>query len=422
MPRRIGSPFKWGAPLALSAGFALAIVPLPLQPACAAGAVTLYNFCAETNCADGSGPKSDLLVDADGNIFGTTEESGAHNDGTVFEIAKTAHGYAAAPTILASFDGAHGANPEAGLIADSQGNLFGTTFGGGANDAGTVYEIVKTRHGYASTPTVLVSFGGESGGEGPEGVLLADVHGNLFGTTTAGGPDNDGAVFEIEKTKSGYAGTPTILASFTGPNGAVPLAGLIADAHGNLFGTTEDGGSPNKGTVFEIEKTRFGYANTPTILYSFCAQNNCTDGAYPKAALTFDSHGNLFGTTEEGGASNLGAVFEIAKTASGYANTATILASFDDTNGESPVARLLADPHGDLFGTTTIGGADNAGTVFEIQKNGDRYGAPSVLVGFDGAGGAVPFAGLTEHHGDLFGTTEDGGAHGDGTVFVIPGH
>src|SRR6266851_6211325 len=195
-------------------------------------------------------------------------------------------------TPLVSFNGTDGAEPLAGLIADANGNLFGTTAFGGALGFGTVFEIAKTAGGYASTPTVLVSFNRTNGAE-PEAGLIADANGNLFGTTRFGGANGFGTVFEIAKTAGGYASTPTVLVSFNRTNGAEPEAGLIADANGNLFGTTRFGGANRFGTVFEIAKTASGYATTPTILVSFCAQTNCADGAEPEAGLIADANGNL---------------------------------------------------------------------------------------------------------------------------------
>jgi hypothetical protein len=137
-------------------------------------------------------------------------------------------------------------------------------------------------------------------------VRFADAAGNLFGTTGGGGANRGGTVFEIAKTTTGYASTPTVLVSFCAQtncvDGALPVAGLIADAAGNLFGTTggvaaSGGGANGQGTVFEVAKTTTGYASTPTVLVSFCAQTNCADGAVPRAGLIADAAGNLFGTT-----------------------------------------------------------------------------------------------------------------------------
>jgi uncharacterized repeat protein (TIGR03803 family) len=252
----------------------------------------------------------------------------------VFEVVKTARGYATTPTVLVSFcaqtNCTDGSVPTAGLILDAAGNIFGMTAFGGANDEGTVFEIAKTASGYAGTPTVLVSFCAQTNctdGSEPEGSLIADAAGNLFGTTGGGGANGFGTVFEISKTASGYASTATALVSFDGTNGSVPTAGPIADAVGNLFGTTGFGGANNAGTVFRLARTASGYARTPTVLVSFCAQTNCTDGANPFAGLIADAGGNLLGTTFSGGLSGNGTVFEVG--GSGF----VVPAAFDGRPG-----------------------------------------------------------------------------------------
>jgi uncharacterized repeat protein (TIGR03803 family) len=178
--------------------------------------------------------------------------------------------------------------------------------------------------------------------------LLADANGNLFGTTANGGTGNDGGtVFEIAKTAAGYASTPTILVSFCAlancADGTNPEASLIADANGNLFGTAAGGGAHGGGTVFKIAKTAGGYASTPTILYSFCALANCADGLHPQAGLLADANGNLFGTTVQGGVASSpffgggGTVFEI--TNSGFVSDPglTITAPANDAAVSNPV-------------------------------------------------------------------------------------
>jgi uncharacterized repeat protein (TIGR03803 family) len=379
----------------------------------------LYSFCAQANCTDGGLPFAGLLADAIGNLFGTTNGGGVYGAGTVFELAKTAAGYASTPTTLYSFcaqaNCTDGANPLGRLLADANGNLFGTTGNGGSNgNYGTVFEIVKTADGYASTPITLVSFNLTNGARLWAG-LIADANGNLFGTTDGGGAYSEGAyghgtVFEIPKTATGFAGTPTVLYSFCAQanctDGEHPFNSLIADVNGNLFGTTVFGGAYGNGTVFEIPKTATGFAGTPTTLVSFCAQANCTDGGGPGGGLIADAIGNLFGTTEGGGAYGAGTVFELAKTAAGYASTPTTLYSFcaqaNCTDGAIPFAGLLADANGDLFGTTRGGlPSYGFGTVFEITGSG--FIPPEVLAGTSGQANCIgkTVSGLTQKYGSF---------------------
>ena len=379
---------------------------------------TLVGF----NSAGSNNPHGSLIADFNGDLFGTTSTGPGFDGGTVFEIVKTAGGYASTPTTLVTFDGDNGSGPVGGLIADASGDLFGTTqFGPNAD--GTVFEIVKTAGGYASTPTTLASFDGVDG-ERPEGNLVADANGNLFGTTEFGGPSGLGTVFEITKTAAGYASTPTRLVSFNGPDGAFPQGNLVVDANGDLFGTTQQSGPNNLGTVFEIAKTATGYASTPATLVSF---PDTDDGFDAQAGLIADGNGNLFGTTSDGGNvfGDGGVVFEVAKTAGGYASISTELINFTGPDGETPMAGLLIDANGDLFGTTYNGGSDNLGTVFEIKKTGAGYATmPITLVSFNGLTGDHPLAGLTaDAAGNLFGTTSEGGPNDDdiGTVFEVTG-
>ena len=245
----------------------------------------------------------------------------------MFEVAKTASGYGPVTTLNNFTGGDEGAVPTGGLIADAAGDLFGTTTEGGSGGYGTVFEIPWTASGYGPV-TVLASFSGANGAD-PLAGLIADAKGDLFGTTGFGGSTDDGAVFEIPKTASGY-GRVTVLANFNGANGADPEAELMADANGDLFGTTQDGGSNNDGAVFEIRKTASGYGPV-TVL----ANLNGANGADPEAGLMADANGDLFGTTQDGGSNDDGTVFETPKTASGY-GPVTVLANFSGANGANP--------------------------------------------------------------------------------------
>ena len=359
----------------------------------------LANFDPATGLGAG-----ELSIDAQGDLFVTAGDGGdgytggTTGDGTLWEIANTATGYATTPSVLLSFNGTDGSAPVGPLLFDSAGDLFGTANYGGANDAGTLYELAKTNSGYASTPGYEISFNGTTA-YGPFGGLIADANGDLFGTTYAdgydSGPDGDGTVFEIVKTGSTYAATPTLLASFDGADGQEPEAGLVADAQGNLFGTTAFGGAYGDGEVFEIAKTGSTYASTPTVLFSF----DGTDGGLPQFPLIIDAKGDLFGTTGAGGTgyiggqSGYGTVFEIANTATGYASTATTLVDFDGTDSSNPSGGLVEDAAGDLFGVTANGpnGAGNNGTVFEIANTATGYASTATtLLAMDSSTGFGP--------------------------------
>ncbi|WP_316175741.1 choice-of-anchor tandem repeat GloVer-containing protein [Bradyrhizobium sp. SZCCHNRI1073] len=372
-----------------------------------ATAVATFNGTTNGNALYGN-----LIADSAGNLFGTTQSGGANNAGTVFEIVKNGSGYNSTPVTLVSFNGTNGSSLQNSLLMDAAGNLFGTTETGGAYGKGTIFEIVKNGSSYSSTPVVLASFDGTNGNRPPDNLIM-DASGNLFGMTYSGGANGGGTVFELVKTGSTYSSTPTTLVSFDSTSGINPAGSLSVDAAGNLYGTTTHGGANNVGTVFEIAKTANGYSSTPTVLVSF----NGTNGASPgSGSIIFDAAGNLFGTTQSGGANNAGAVFEIAKTANGYSSTPTVLVSFNGTNGSTPYGNLIMDAHGDLLGTTWHGGANGYGVIYEVVKTSTGYSStPVVLTSFNGtnANGSTG-ALLMDGAGNLFGTSPGN------TVFELP--
>jgi uncharacterized repeat protein (TIGR03803 family) len=351
---------------------------------------TLASFVA----AHGTAPWAGVITDSLGNVYGTAVNGGAGGFGTVFELA---HGSSTLTTV-ASFNNANGDNPYGALVMDSSGNLYGTTYTGGSSSDGTVFEVAAG----SGTITALASFSGRNGANPYSGLVL-DGSGNLYGTTSAGGASNDGTVFEV----AAGSGTITTLASFNGTNGATPHGPLIMDSSGNLYGTSYAGGSSSDGTVFELAHG----SGTITTLASF----NGTNGANPYAGLVLDGSGNLYGTTSAGGSSSDGTVFEVAA----GSGTITTLASFNGTNGTTPYGALVMDSSGDLFGTTSAGGASNDGTVFELAHGSSTI---TTLASFSGANGANPHSSLwKDSSGDLFGTTVGGGTAGSGTLFELPG-
>lgn len=348
---------------------------------------------ASFNGVNGATPYGSLVADAKGNLYGTTGYGGPNGDSTVFEILDNTSSI----ITLASFTGPNGVDPAGNLIADAQGNLYGTTSAGGAtNNAGTVFEIVKSTNSLIT----LASFAGPDGYD-PTGSLIADAQGNLYGNTYSGGASDNGTVFEFR------AGTQSIitLASFNGTNGSVLRGSLIADVQGNLYGTTLFGGASGNGTAFEIPN---GTHNVIT-LASFTGP----DGSASVGGLIADSQGDLYGTTYSGGTTGYGSVFEIAK----GSKTVTTLANFIGNNGSHPTGSLIADAQGDLYGTTTDDSLHGAGTVFEVVAGTYTI---TTLASFTGSNGSTPYGNLIANtQGNLYGTTAFGGASGDGTVFEI---
>ena len=269
---------------------------------------------------------------------------------------------------------------------------------------------------------VLHSFNpGGTDGVDPEVVLIFDAVGNLYSTTYYGGTYGYGTVFELTPAAGG-TWTEKVLHNFNddGTDGYQPVASLIFDAAGNLYGTTEAGGTYSAGTVFELTPAAGG-TWTEKVLHNF--NSDGTDGFFPSACLVLDAAGNLYGTTLGGGTSNRGTVFELTPTpAAGGTWTEKVLHNFDGTDGYQPYADLIFDAAGNLYGTTEAGGTYSAGTVFELTPAAGGTWTEQVLHNFkdDGTDGIEPHAGLIfDASGNLYGTTFGGGAYGQGTVFEI---
>jgi len=320
----------------------------------------LYSFSA-SGTTDGESPYAGLVQGTDGNFYGTTFGGGANDDGTVFKITS-----AGVLTLLHSFSATvDGSQPEAGLVQGTDGSFYGTT-SGGTTTLGTVFKITS-----AGAFTLLHTFAGPEDGSIPYTGLVQGTDGNFYGTTSQASTLNgDGTLFKISPT-SPY--TVTQLLAFSGGTyGVNPSGTLVEGTDGNFYGTAYGGGVNNDGTVFSVTS-----AGTPTLLYSFCSQANCPNGEYPFGGLVLGSDGNFYGTASLGGASNNGTAFNITP-----AGNLTTLYSFagGTTDGSGPVSNLVQGKDGNFYGTTYSGGADSLGTEFKLAIS-PALAAPVQLTG-----------------------------------------
>jgi uncharacterized repeat protein (TIGR03803 family) len=313
-----------------------------------------------------------------------------------------------------------GMYPYASVISDTAGNLYGTTLDGGASRDGEVFELVKPTGRGGWIQRILHSFANDgTDGYRPYASLVMDGNGNLYGTTNEGGSYGWGMVFELAP-QAGGGWTETILHSFNrdGTDGYYPYAGLILDGSDDLYGTTPFGGANGVGTVFELAFA--GGIYTENILYSFKA--NGEDGNEPFDCPIFDAAGNLYGTTSDGGAFGGGTVFEL--TLAGGSWTESTLYNFSTSDGDpyAPYAGLIFDGDGNLYGTTLNGGA-GYGAVFELSPPaGGNLWTETTLHSFDdnGKDGTTSYGGVVlDSAGNLYGDTMSGGSNGKGVVFKL---
>jgi uncharacterized repeat protein (TIGR03803 family) len=397
----------------------------------------LHVFTGSPN--DGAEPVAGLIEDAEGNLYGTTTAGGTEcvsdgGCGTVFKLAPDG-----TQTLLYSFcaqaNCADGFAPESGLVQDGAGNLYGTTSVGGANDWGIVYKITP-----GSAETVLYSFcslANCTDGAWPQSGLSIDQSGNLYGTTLYGGAATGpycgcGTAFKITPD-----GAETVLYSFCSESnctdGAFPMANVILDDNGNIYGTTSSGGSgtgsncnaPGCGTIFKIPA-----GGGESVLHSFCIQDDCPDGREPQATMVLDPYGNLYGTALGGTGKDCepqrcGVVFKLAPD-----GTETVVHSFCNkpscSDGANPYnADVIMDAKGNLYGTTVYGGnrhINRDGTMFRVAPGGGAHRLATfdkLRSGLDPMGGLV-----SDPSGNLYGITQIGGdkkcnaPYGCGVVFM----
>ena len=457
---------------ALTLAVISALLLVAVRPALAQTEIVLYNFCSQPNCVDGEGPASSLTRDGSGNFYGTTALGGANMYGTVFELSPSgAGGYN--ETVLYSFcsvqNCADGNDPTSTLIFDGVGNLYGTACSGGANGQGVpsacgdgfdgygvVFELTPkpgggcpsgSNSGNGWCETVLYSFKSTPDGASPFSGLTFDPSGNLYGTTYGGG-SGTGTVYELSPNgKGGWS--EFVLYSFCAQAKCVDGAhpdGQVQAANGNLYGTTESGGTSEAGTVFGLSPEPHGGCPSGSytgngwceaILHNFAGHP--TDGNYPSGTPTLDSAGNLYGTTVYGGNGRCNDVIQGCGTVwkmtpSGGAYTEKVLHSFQSGPGlfgccfaiqapDLPLPGVVLDSSGNLYGMTTYGGTPSycqekgkradvqgCGALFEFVKRpkGTKYTTELLWI-FTLGDGANPLSSLISVGGNLYGTTYNGG-------------
>ena len=352
---------------------------------------TLYTF---KSTPDGQTPFAGLIQDSAGNVYGTTFYGGASFAGVVFKVNTKG-----TESVLYNFTGTtDGAYPYAPLLLDKAGNLYGTAYLGGGSNLGVVFKVDGS-----GTETVLYSFeGGTADGCYPAAGLIADASGNLYGTTSSCGASNYGTVFKLTT-----GGQETTLHSFAGgsADGASPYYGrLLMDASGNLIGLTSYGGANSSGVLFKLSS-----AGKLTLLHSFAGGSK--DGCYPYGTAAMDKTGNFYGTTEECGSAAFGTVWKVSAK-----GAVTLLHSFTGakSDGGYPFAGVAMDTTGNLYGDTASGGATLYGVLYKLSKAGKL----TLLHSFSSTSGAIPFGPILRNtKGAIYGTTEGSGEGGYGSVW-----
>lgn len=424
--RRNELPFRWTGILATAA--VLLVLTMTATLTMAQQERVLFNFSGTGN--GGYIPNGALISDAKGNLYGTTSRGGTYNGGTVYKLTRTKAGRQ--QTILHEFGtGTDGSEPAYGLLFDASGNLYGVTVNGGAGGGGTVYELTPTAEG-TWNETILLNFTYDGvGGSSPDGNLIFDPAGNLYGATLSGGDLANclgfgcGTVYELSP---GLGGTWTETVLYAAPNfysGPRPTGGLAIDSEGNLYAADQD-------EIFELTPSAGG-GWTRNVIHTFVEFTD--DGYQPNGNLVFDAKGNLYGTTFTGGTgtgcgqTSCGTVFELSPKGGGTWSEA-ILHNFNDNKNDGYNTKSgVIGANGVLYGTTPGGGngagcglTDTCGVAFALVPEAGGTWTEKILFNFDDfeSGGYAPATALLfVPEGYLIGTTASGGSNNDGTVFAI---
>jgi uncharacterized repeat protein (TIGR03803 family) len=383
----------------------------------AAGAANTNRIYSFGGGGDGEYTDTELVIDSAGNLYGTSVQGGAFGGGTVFQLTPSGSGWT--HTVLYSFTGgADGGEPYKGVTLDAQGNLYGTavTGGGGSCEGGCGVVYKLTHSGGVWTQSVIHAFTGGNDGSGPGSPVAFDKDGNLYGTTPTGGARGFGVVYEMKPGANG-AWNLTVIHTFTG--GIDGLGGsasrLLLDTGGNVYGVNTVGGANGFGNVYELTPQSGGKWQLTT-LYSFQDQ---PDGASPYGGVIFDKSGNLYGTTYYAGANDVGTVYKLTHSNGSW--TESVIYSFKGgSDGDSPISTLVTDTKGNLYGTTSDGGAAKCGcgTIFRLARDGGTW-TESVAYRFPGTPNpGFAYNGMvSDGKGNFYGATVHGGTGNDGAIY-----
>jgi uncharacterized repeat protein (TIGR03803 family) len=397
----------------------LALCCFALSPAVRAAAPAstinvIYSFSGDQ---DGEYTDTDLVIDGAGNLYGTSVLGGDFGSGTVFQLTPTGNGWI--HTVLYSFTGGtDGGEPYKGVTLDAQGNLYGTavTGGTGACEGGCGVAYKLTHSGGSWSQTVIHYFSGGDDGSGPGAGLTIDHQGNLYGTTPTGGANGLGVIYRLNPDASGNWNF-TVIHTFTGgPDGATGSAGRLLLHGGRLYGVATAGGANGKGTAYELKPSHAGEWTLKTI-YAFQGQ---PDAGFPYSALLLGPSGKLYGTTYYDGANNLGSVYELSRTAMGNWKEKVLYSFQGGSDGQNSLGNLVSDAAGNLYGTTSEGGAScSCGTIFKLTPGTHGTWTESVTHRFQGSpDGAFPYNGMVAGAaGNFYGATVHGGVADDGTIY-----
>jgi len=373
----------------------------------------LYNF---KNDPDGANPSAGFTADKAGSLYTTTFAGG--NDplvgcGTVVQLTPTQTGLT--ERVIWTFQRNNpndGCNPQGGYLnIDSNGNIYGATSGGGTQDNGTLFELSKS--GNAWTEKILYNFTGGNDGGSPNSGLVADAQGNLYGSTYTGGVYLAGTVFEVSPSGGHYT-FKTIYQYVSGNSGSFEITGpLTIDAAGNLYGTAGPNLPVDYGSVFELSNV--GGTWKFQTLYSFCSVDGCVDGWSPWGGVTLN-RGKLYGVNTTGGTSGDGNIYELSLNGSTWQET--VVDQFNGANGNFPFAPVTFDAAGNLYASALLGGANGDGSILKLTYENGNW-QETIVHSFDGSDGSEPQSQLFIDNGYLIGAASGAGPQGNGNIFAI---